>query len=149
MDSSGDSVPSSQMFPPDEVKYIYDLLATKEERQVNGTYPFAYSTETIENMVNDHIKNHPELTIGWSPLGKDSLKVYRNKYQQEIIKRLRTDDGVRMKNGRIKYTPRSQADPGASSLGGTRATDFGKSGRPDGSYQTAFGRAQNINDTNI
>ena len=148
MDSSGNTVPNGQRLPPDEVNYIYKLLDTKEEREVNGTYPFAYSGETIENMVRDHIKNHPELSVGWVPPGRGSVNVYKYKYQEKLG-RLRTDDGVRMKDGRIKYTPKAPEDPGAASLGGTRQQNSGRLGRDDPSYQTAFGRAQNINDTNI
>ena len=110
IDSNGNLVASGQMYPPEEVDYINKLLSTKEEREVNGTYPFAYSADTIENMVNDHIKNHPELTVGWVPAKARTITgIYINKYQQKI-NRLRTDDGVRTKTGRIQYTPRAPED---------------------------------------
>lgn len=148
MDSSGNIVPNNQQFPPDQVNYIYKLLSTKEEREVNGTYPFAYSSITIENMLRDHIKNHPELTVGWVSPGKGSVEVYTHKYQEKLG-RPRTDDGVRMKDGRIKYTPKVSGDIGARSSGGTRQQSFGALGPDDGSYRTAMGRAQIINDPDV
>jgi len=110
MDSKGNLVASGQIYPSEEVDYINKLIATKEEREVNGTYPFAYSAETIANMVNDHIKNYPELTVGWVPAKENTIvKIYLKRYQQEI-NRLRTDDGVRTRSGRIQYTPRAPED---------------------------------------
>ena len=98
-------------------------------------------------MLKDHIKNYPELTVGWKvPSHRGSIRDYSFKYQEKLG-RLRTDDGVRMSDGRIKYTPKDSGDIGARSLGGTRQQSFGALGPNDGSYRTAMGRAQNINDT--
>ena len=149
----GEIVPSGQIMPPDQIKYIYRLIAKRENDNPEGY--FEYGNVPIANIVNKYIDEHPEL--GWSKIiitiSKDSkgrsiygartISEYIAKYEKEILKHKRIEDGIRSTDGRVFI--RKLTKP----VTGTRQTSFGDLDRNDGSYRTATGRAQDINDPDV
>jgi len=125
-------VPINQKIPPDQIKYIDNLIAQKDDQGV-----FQYSQKIIVKMVNEYTDAHPELN--WYKVESfQAIQNYITRWEEENIPgETRMDYGVRGSNGGIW-----RRKPNLPDHKGTRQT----SSDPLGPPPTATGRAQDIDD---
>jgi len=125
-----DVVSGARKIPSDQIKYIDNLISKKDDQGV-----FEYSAGVITKMVNDLINAHPELN--WYKMrSNSSVEDCITRWEKENIPgETRMNFGVRTSNRKIlrrglgqRIRPKRVFNP------------------KNNSYQTATGRAQDIDD---